>query len=51
MGFNKRRMERERARALRAEKEKRERERGVDTVQAQTLIAVWNARAARKARP
>ena len=51
MGFNKRAMERERAAAVRAEEERRQRELGRDAVQAQKLVAVWNSRAARKARP
>jgi hypothetical protein len=51
MGFNKRRMERERARVLHAEQERRDRELGRDIAQAQKIIAVWNSRAARKARP
>jgi hypothetical protein len=44
-------MERERAAALRAEQERRQRELGRDTTQAQKLVAIWNSRAARKARP
>ena len=51
MGFNKRRMERERAAAQRAEDDQRRRELGRDEAQAQKLVAVWNSRAARKARP
>jgi hypothetical protein len=51
MGFNKRAMERERAAALRAEEEQHQRELGRDAAQAQKLVAVWNSRAARKARP
>jgi hypothetical protein len=51
MGFNKRRMERERAAALRAEEGKLQRELGIDIVQAQRLVAIWNSRAKRKARP
>jgi hypothetical protein len=51
MGFNQRRMARERAAAERAERERRQRELGRDVVQAEKLVAVWNSRAARKARP
>jgi|SRR5215471_15234052 hypothetical protein len=51
MGFNKRRMARERAAAQRAEAEKRQRELGRDIAQAEKLVAIWNSRAARKARP
>ena len=51
MGFNKRRMERERAAAQRAEEERRRRELGRDVAQAQKLVAIWNSRASRKARP
>ena len=51
MGFNKRRMEPERAAAQRAEDDQRRRELGRDEAQAQKLVAVWNSRAARKARP
>jgi hypothetical protein len=51
MGFNQRRMGRERAAAERAERERRQRELGRDVVQAEKLVAVWNSRAARKARP
>jgi hypothetical protein len=51
MGFNQRRMERDRAAAGRAEQERRQRELGRDTTQAQKLVAIWNSRAARKARP
>jgi len=50
-GFNKRAMERERAAAERAEEERRQRELGRDAVQAEKLVAVWNSRAAGKARP
>jgi hypothetical protein len=50
MGFNQRRMARERAAAERAEEERRPRELGRDRVQAEKLVAVWNSRAARKAR-
>jgi hypothetical protein len=49
MGFNQRRMARERAAAERAAA--RQRELGRDRVQAEKLVAVWNSRAARKARP
>jgi hypothetical protein len=51
MGFNKRRMERERATAQCAEEDRRRCELGRDVVQAQKLVAIWNSRAARKARP
>ena len=51
MGFNKRRMERERQAARRLEEEQRRRELGRDTTQAEKLVAIWNSRAARKARP
>jgi hypothetical protein len=51
MGFNKRQMTREREAAQRAEQEQRQRELGRDIAQAQKLVAVWNSRAARKARP
>jgi hypothetical protein len=51
MGFNKRRMAREREAAERAEQEQRRREQGRDLVQAQKLVAIWNSRTARKARP
>src|SRR6516225_574576 len=51
MGFNQRRMARERAAAERAERERGQRELGRDRVQAEKLVAVWNSRAARKARP
>jgi hypothetical protein len=51
MGFNQRRMERERAAAEHAEQEWRHRELGRDTVHAEKLVAIWNSRAARKARP
>ena len=49
MGFNQRRMDRERAAAQRAEKERRE--RGRDVAQARKLVAIWNSRAGRGARP
>ena len=42
---------RERAAAERAERERRQRDLGRDVVQAEKLVAVWNSRAARKARP
>jgi hypothetical protein len=51
MGFNQRRMDRERAAAQRAEKERRERERGRDIAQARKLVAIWNSRTGRGARP
>ena len=51
MGFNQRRIERERAAAERGENERRQRELGRDAVQAEKLVAIWNSRAARKARP
>jgi hypothetical protein len=51
MGFNKRAMARERLAAERAEQERHQRELGRDTIQAQKLVAIWNSRAARKARP
>ena len=51
MGFNKRAQAREREAVRRAEEEQRRREQGRDVVQAQKLVAVWNSRAARKARP
>jgi hypothetical protein len=41
----------ERAAAERAEQERRQRDLGRDTIQAQKLVAIWNSRAARKARP
>jgi hypothetical protein len=51
MGFNQPRTARERAAVERAEEERRQRELGPDVVQAEKLVAVWNSRAARKARP
>ena len=51
MGFNQRRIERERAAAERGENERRQRELGRDAVQAEKLVAIWNSRATRKARP
>jgi hypothetical protein len=51
MGFNQRRMARERSAALRTEEERRQRELGRDAVQAEKLVAIWNSRAARNARP
>jgi hypothetical protein len=44
-------MPRERDVARRAEEEQRQRELGRDTVQAQKLVAIWNSRAKRGARP
>ena len=51
MGFNQRRMAREHAAARRAEEEQRQRELGRDVTQAVKLVAIWNSRAARRARP
>src|SRR6516225_6843125 len=51
MGFNKRAQAREREAVRRAEEEQRRREQGRDVVQSEKLVAVWNSRAARKARP
>jgi len=51
MGFNQRRMAREQAAAQRAEEEQRQRELGRDSVQVKKLVAIWNSRAKRGARP
>ena len=51
MGFNKRRIARELEAEPSAEEERRRRDLRRDSVQAQKLVAVWNSRAARKARP
>jgi hypothetical protein len=51
MGFNQRRIARDRAAAERAEKERHQRELGRDTAHAEKLVAIWNSRASRKARP
>ena len=51
MGFNQRRMARERAAIERAEQERGQRELGRYAVQAEKLVAIWNSRAARRARP
>jgi hypothetical protein len=42
---------RERAAAQRAEQERRHGELGCDIGQAEKLVAIWNSRAARRARP
>jgi hypothetical protein len=51
MGFNKRRQAREREAARRAEDEQRRREQGRESIQAQKLVAIWNSRTKRGARP
>jgi hypothetical protein len=51
MGFNKRRIAREREVERAAEEARRQRELGRDQAQAEKLVAVWNSRAARGARP
>ena len=50
MGFNQRRIARERVAAERAERERRQCELGRETIHAEKLVAIWNSRAARKAR-
>jgi hypothetical protein len=51
VGFNQRWMARERAATQRAEQERRQSELGRDIGQAEKLVAIWNSRAARRARP